>query len=297
MSETNFSRRLSYLMKERKISGQRIGDAIGKTQRTISRYANGEVNPDIATKNKIYKAIAEISGIEDDGKPEELLEAERAFEDYLADAEEAFTEYEYQIGEDLAQDEIRRMQATTDIVKGLSDEAILYYIQNMKRFHLIKDWEYEVLDVYKGLSVDQQRKLLEFLERYDLRLDKMKDCSNISAYIEMIEISKGRPTSLKSSKKENSDIANSLFEKWDEEYNHLLYESTGRYYFPEKPEFLSFDPSDWYFLLRIAIFELYDDDMKCLWCGEEGEHGELYIHSNLYLLMDAVDNGLFKEKK
>ena len=118
-----------------------------------------------------------------------------------------------------------------------------------------------------------------------------------SAYIEMIEISKGRPTSLKSSKKENSNIANSLFEKWDEEYNHLLYESTGRYYFPEKPEFLSFDPSDWYFLLRIAIFELYDDDMKCLWCGEEGEHGELYIHSNLYLLMDAVDNGLFKEKK
>ncbi len=78
------------------------------------------------------------------------------------------------------------------------------------------------------------------------------------------------------------------------EYTHISYENMGVYYFPEKPEFLSFDQNDWYFLLRIAIFELYDDNADCLW-GDE--HGEIYLHSKLNLLMTAVENGYFKETK
>ena len=45
--ENNFSKRLTQLMKQRKISGQKIGEAVGKSQKTISRYANGEIDPPV----------------------------------------------------------------------------------------------------------------------------------------------------------------------------------------------------------------------------------------------------------
>ena len=62
--ENNFSKRLTQLMKQRKISGQKIGEAVGKSQKTISRYANGEIDPPVEMKNKIYKAISDLSGYE-----------------------------------------------------------------------------------------------------------------------------------------------------------------------------------------------------------------------------------------
>ena len=74
MAQSRFSHRLTVLMRKRKISGQKIGDMIGKSQKTISRYANGEVEPSNEIKNQIYAAIAELSGIEEDGIPEEELE-------------------------------------------------------------------------------------------------------------------------------------------------------------------------------------------------------------------------------
>ena len=71
MARSRFSHRLTVLMRKRKISGQKIGELVGKSQKTISRYANGEVEPSNEVKNQIYGAIAKLSGIEEDGITEE----------------------------------------------------------------------------------------------------------------------------------------------------------------------------------------------------------------------------------
>lgn len=45
--EPQFAEILTFLMKEYKISGQKIADKIGKSQKTISRYARGEGDKEI----------------------------------------------------------------------------------------------------------------------------------------------------------------------------------------------------------------------------------------------------------
>lgn len=53
------------------------------------------------------------------------------------------------------------------------------------------------------------------------------------------------------------------------------------------PEFLSFTPYDWYVLLRILIFELYDSD-PVLWSQDDSE---VYIGSALDTLLGNIRTG------
>ena len=80
--ETRFSQRLSKLMKERKISGQKIAAAVGKSQKTISRYATGEIEPTEELKNAIFRVIADISGLEEDALTERDLEEREFFQEF-----------------------------------------------------------------------------------------------------------------------------------------------------------------------------------------------------------------------
>lgn len=50
---SNFSNNLKYLLSENSISQQQLADAIGISQQTVSRYANGITEPDIASIIKI----------------------------------------------------------------------------------------------------------------------------------------------------------------------------------------------------------------------------------------------------
>ena len=61
MNSNTFADRLKSLMKERKISGQRIADAVDISQKTVSRYATGESEPTEGMQRSILSAIAELS--------------------------------------------------------------------------------------------------------------------------------------------------------------------------------------------------------------------------------------------
>ncbi len=295
MKETTFSRRLSYLMKERKISGQKIGDAIGKTQKTISRYANGEVDPDNETKNKIFNAIACISGIEDDGKTIEIVEEEEFLAD-LYNSEEEWDTAAAELGRQHEEYRTGNIPRLREIFKTLSAGAKMYYLKNIRKFHVISDWEYEVLDIYKGMDERGQKKFMDILERYDLRLDRIQNCDKLAIYIEMIKESENRPVIIKADKAEAVKGNKEIDEEWDSAMLSLEYDCNYLYYFPASPDFIKYSPEDWYFLLRLQIFEQYEDNLVYI-----NDYPEDFISGddntavgqNLMNLVVAINNNQF----
>lgn len=62
VEEQSFANVLKTLMKKYHISGQKIADRIGKSQKTVSRYANGDVIPKTKIQEQVLQAVAEIAG-------------------------------------------------------------------------------------------------------------------------------------------------------------------------------------------------------------------------------------------
>lgn len=289
MRETDFSRRLTYLMKERKISGKRIGDAIGKTQKSISRYANGEVDPDNETKNSIFKAISEISGIPEDGKTIEEIENENFIVEFDDDE---WTDFELELGMQSEMDKQDFINRHEKLFDSLSLEAKKYYLKYMWKFQMIEEWEYAAIDVYKCLDQKKQEKLMALLERHDLELDRMKDHSKLAAYIEMIDASKNRPVNLISNGKKPSKGEEEIKRKWLDNIYKIANDPELFFVMPFSSELLKYSPEDWYFLLRLNIFESYEDTDGELY---EYEHNyePVSVKGNLYMILEAIKDGRF----
>lgn len=284
MTQTRFSQRLAALMKERKISGQKIGDAIGKSQKTISRYANGEVDPSNEIKNAIYRVIADISGIEEDAMTEELLEQEW-FGDWAKDVMNNSECGEWKLVVEAENENGNRLENLKSSFEQLSLGAKQYYIKYLEKFHLLEDWEYEVVDVFHKLSSKKQTELVEYLEHFDFTYKKLNCTKKMATYMEMIENSKECPVLIKDNgefikTKENDST---IKEEWLEKIVAMMYQNTG--YIPYVPCFLTYTPYDWYFLFRLQIFELYDREFKVCW-GEE--HGGVCLGNKLMHLLESI---------
>lgn len=283
--ENRFSKRLSQLMKERKISGQKIGAAVGKSQKTISRYANGETEPSVEMKNKIYQAIADLSGYEEDALTEEELQ----FQEILQDWE--FGEYEIEIGKQMENKKMEREKNLLESFKKLTIGAKQYYIDNFDVFHKIEDWEDWLLDTYKGLSSDKQNYLIKELEKSELSISIIEDNEKIAGYTKMILKSKKRPYVLVDDEIDTENLSKReeiLLEEYYTKSYELDFQSQELDLFQcesplYEPRFLKYTKEDWYFLLRVQIFEAYDDE-RWLWDEEVG----IFLGPKLGHLLDTV---------
>ncbi len=285
--QTRFSQRLTKLMKERKISGQKIGDAIGRSQKTISRYANGEVDPSIEIKNMIYKVIADYSGIEEDAMTEEeLAEQEWGYEESMFYHAEECAEWYHMM------DYIETLDSTfnylSDSFDKLTKGAKRYYIDNICRIHFLENWEQEILNIYHKMSATEQKRFLSFFEPCNFDFCIAENAEKIGAYAQMIEISTNRPLSIMSDseKEEDDDL---LKQEWINKLNKFHEKRENTIFETHDLSFLSYTPHDWYILLRIQIFEL-EDTGEYLW---DGKKEEMYLGPKLWTIMSAIENGLF----
>lgn len=277
--ESRFSQRLSYLMKERKISGQKIGDAIGKSQKTISRYVNGEIDPSVEMKNAIYRAIADISGVEEDATTEEELDMREMFWELPKDAGEVLLGQEALV---VAESNELNLIKTFQM---LSFGAKKYYLENFETFHNVESWENEVLNYFHSLSSGKQEELIKHLENFNFDYKVLVNADKISAYMKMISNSEKRPV-LIIDKDKLAEYESRQEDLLQEEFENKLFEiSSGnsKGEIPGYPWFLSYTPHDWYFLLRVQIFELYDK-RTCLWNAELG----IETGIKLAYLLDAI---------
>lgn len=283
--ETRFSKRLSLLMKERKISGQKLGAAVGKSQKTISRYATGEVEPSEEMKNMIYRAIANFSGIVEDG----MTEAELDEQEFFWRWSEEYTKEIDCTERRLAQDVMNKLTGNaSDLIKvfqKLSLGAKKYYLTNFETLHLVEDWENAVLDFFHGLSASKQEELVRYLENFNFDYKALGNVGKLSAYMKMIKNAERRPILIIDRLNEGR-IVNGQKDSLIKEFEEMLLEiSTGKRQgvMPIYPWFLSYTPYDWYFLLRVQIYELYDKQ-TCLWDEELGTE----IGVKLAHLLDAM---------
>ena len=80
VEEQSFASVLKSLMKKYRISGQKIADRIGKSQKTVSRYANGEVVPKKKIQEQVLQAVSEIAGYSTEDLVAEGKEIKRVWE-------------------------------------------------------------------------------------------------------------------------------------------------------------------------------------------------------------------------
>ncbi len=284
--ETRFSKRLSLLMKERKISGQKLGTAVGKSQKTISRYATGEIEPSEEMKNRIYRAIADFSGIGEDGMTEAELDEKEFFWRLSDEYTKEMDCVELQLGQELAG---KMMSNETNLIKTfqrLSPGAKKYYLMNFEALHLVEDWENAVLNFFHSLSSSKQEELVRYLENFNFDYKALGNVGKLSAYLKMIENAEKRPILIIEKWKEEEIVSEknkALLKEFEEK---LLEINMGNCQgvIPFYPWFLSYTPYDWYFLFRVQIFELYDKE-TCLWDEELGTETGV----KLAYLLDAME--------
>lgn len=284
--ETRFSQRLSKLMKERKISGQKLGEIVGKSQKTISRYATGEIDPPLEMKNKIYRVIADISGIEDDA----LTETELAQREFFWEMSDWIMENpdcgEVRLGHELETQLERNENTLRKTFAMLSRGAKEYYLKHFETFHMVEDWENEVLEFFHGLTQSKKDELVSYLENFSFNYKSLSNVLKIGAYMKMIEDSQKRPHFIVD-KEIDSDLAKEgegyLQVEYVDKLCEIIVGNKGET-IPNYPWFLSYTPYDWYFLLRIQIFELQDTE-EVLW---DAEMNGTVLGRKLAFLLDSM---------
>ena len=135
--------------------------------------------------------------------------------------------------------------------------------------------------------------MIAYLERFDFDYKSLANIDKISAYMKMISESQRSPLLIidkeidtkKLSKKEEV-----LFEQFE---NNLFEISIGNKQgiIPYYPWFLSYTSYDWYFLLRVQIFELYETE-ECLWAADWSEDAgpemPVIVGRKLAFLLDSM---------
>jgi len=262
MAQSRFSHRLTVLMRKRKISGQKIGDMIGKSQKTISRYANGEVEPSNEIKNQIYAAIAELSGIEEDGIPEEELELrELLWKDWgYENIDCEWVAYEYGVN-DLDMENAERVESLTEDFDGLSTQEKKYYLENFFLFHCTNERDFELVERFHSLTDKKQKELLLFLEHFDFNYKSLNCEEEMAAFLQLVRKSTERPIDIKEVTLDSKNDA--ILKNRFEENLHEILRGAVLGSIPYHPVFLKYTPLDWYFLLRVMIFDLYESECKC----------------------------------
>jgi transcriptional regulator with XRE-family HTH domain len=277
--KTQFSERLSLLMKERKISGQKIGELVGKSQKTISRYANGEIEPPEEMKNAIFKAISTLSGIEDDWNIQNQphLFNEYDLGDWFIDPNGA----EAEIARNYERNDLNNIAFLEKEFAHMTTQAQKYYLKYFDHFMKIHEWEMFVLDFIHSLEAKKQENLLNYLEKFTVYYGGIQSPEKLASYMYMISAASNRPSIIYAREAKNtnsqskeqrdfSDKLSALFSHFSP-YNTDDYMNDGLLDQSIIPscEYLKYSPFDWYLLLRLQIFEYYDDTLNTVfWCEE-----------------------------
>lgn len=261
MNSNKFADRLKSLMKERKISGQRIADAVDVSQKTISRYATGESEPTEGMQRSILSAIAELSGHPEDASMNwhpHYFESSLSEWLELADARTLSDDEEGEMWENLL-----GMHQACWVFSLLEECNQKFVLDNFGLFCGIDVYEVAIIEAFADISESKRRFVLDSLETVRLGFSELKSkpavCRKISDYMGMVQ----RCRALKPEKWEMpSDMPLELvYTKKMRKYSLLLektkaadVEKMCRYL----PKMVTFDEKEWYLLALVQILALRD---------------------------------------
>ena len=271
MNNNSFADKLKNLMKERKISGQKIADAVGVSQKTISRYVTGENEPNEDMQKKILEAIAEIGGHPEDAitdKPPYIfatsLREAMKYSSQMASEDE--------ILESELQEFYRDKDNACKVFSVLEESNQKFVLDNFDVYCEMDGYEIAVVEAFAAISEDKRSFILDSLETIHLNYASVKDspgvCKKISRYIEMM--SKCQEIAVENLEKFN-DIPECIeWTKYGNEYADKLEKTSGINV--EKlgaflPELITFDERDWYLLTLVQMLRLRDRGANITYYG------------------------------
>ena len=286
MNNNNFADKLKNLMKERKISGQKIADAVGVSQKTISRYVTGENEPNEDMQKKILEAIAEIGG-----HPEDAITDKQPY--IFATTLREAMKYSNQMASDdeiLAselQEFYRDKENACKVFSLLEESNQKFVLDNYAVYCEMDAYEIAIIEAFAMISEDKRNFILDSLETIHLNLSDMKDnpsvCQKISRYMEMISKCKA----IETEKMEKfSDIPENVsLSQYSQEYADKLERASGINV--EKmgaflPELITFDERDWYLLSLVQMLRLRDRGANITYDGR-------VVGDKIYALINYIE--------
>lgn len=286
MNNNSFADKLKNLMKERKISGQKIADVVGVSQKTISRYVTGENEPNEDMQKKILEAIAEIGGHPEDAitdKPPYILATS------LRDA----MKYKNQMASDdeILESELQELYRDKDnackVFSVLEESNQKFVLDNFDVYCEMDGYEIAIVEAFAAISEDKRSFILDSLETIHLNYASVKDspgvCKKISRYIEMM--SKCQEIAVENLEKFN-DIPECVeLTQYGQEYADKLERTSGVNV--EKmgaflPELLTFDERDWYLLTLVQMVRLRDRGANITYYGR-------VVGDKVYALINYIE--------
>lgn len=272
MQNNRFSVRLKSLMRERKISGQKIAAEVGVSQKTISRYATGQNEANENMQKKILEAIAKIGGHPEDAivnisfsNINETLEILETTNLHLASDDKIF-ELEFQ--------EFYRDKKIACIVFSLlEEENQKFVLEHFDVYCEMDTYEIAILEVFSLVSEEERNFILDSLETVHFSFSAVMShsdiCRKIVRYMEMIP----RCKALKLENMEKfKDIPEDIcLSNYVQEYADKLERSNGFQVEKMKrflSELITLNEKDWYFLILVQILGLKDRGANTTYDGK-----------------------------
>lgn len=265
----NFAYKLKKLMKERKIPGQKIADAVGVSQKTISRYATGENEPKEDMQKKILEAIAEIGGHPEDAiidKQPHITSLRKAmkYSDQIEDEEN----WAYELQEFYKDKEI-----ACKMFSLFEKSNQKFILDNFDVYCEMDTYEFVIIEAFAMISEDKRTFILDSLETIHLNLSDTKNhpivCQKISRYIQMI--SRCKAVEPEKMEKFSNIPENVSLSQQGQQYADKLEKIRGidvKKLGLLLPELITFDERDWYLLSLVQMHSLRDHGANITYDGK-----------------------------
>lgn len=259
---------LKKLMKEKSLSGQAIANIVGVSQKTISRYATGEVTPNDIMQRRILEAIESLN----EDKSVKLRKMTDMVRSMIPSDEELY-DMELKMEEMEVED---KRQTAVNVFSLLTKRNQESFLQFHECFFNLCWYEYVLVKLFNMLPEVNQNYLLEDLQNVQVHFKDMSEqpllCKKISSYYIMIEEScnfeiedfdKFINISDTYEKNTCTDNFKEYIENASPQSVVLLAEHL--------EELLSFDAKDWHFLMLVQMMALRDHGVNMYGCDVIGD--------------------------
>lgn len=292
MNQNRFADKLKMLMKERKVSGQKIASELNVTQKTISRYATGEIVPSEEMQQRILQAIANLGGHPEDAEVKKIKILPMTLREVLESGLPLMSD------EELEAREMREWESdkhkACQIFSMLEKKNQKFVMEHFQMYCDLDAYEIAIVEAFSVIPEDKREFVLDELNviriDYTAMLNNPYQCKKAAQYMEMISKCKDLvPEQYEKYQELPNDIEETeelkAYEDMLEKTSGINVEKMGTYL----PELINFDEKDWYLLMLVQLVSMHDKGANVTYWGR-------FVGDKIHLLINYLEK-LAEESK
>lgn len=285
MNQNRFADKLKMLMKERKVSGQKIASELNVTQKTISRYATGEIVPSEEMQQRILQAIANLGGHPEDAEVKKIKILPMTLREVLESGLPLMSD------EELEEREMREWESdkhkACQIFSMLEKKNQKFVMEHFQMYCDLDAYEIAIVEAFSVIPEDKREFVLDELNviriDYTAMLNNPYQCKKAAQYMEMISKCKDLvPEQYEKYQELPNDIEETeelkAYEDMLEKTSGINVEKMGTYL----PELINFDEKDWYLLMLVQLVSMHDKGANVTYWGR-------FVGDKIHLLINYLE--------